>query len=57
MAWKEYWQFLDTYTDLGSTENLHLLEDYLLKRFKNVSNTTFSEYSKINNVGVQYSLP
>lgn len=37
VAWKEYWPFLNAYTDLNTAEGLQLLEDYLRKRFRQAS--------------------
>lgn len=37
VAWKEYWPFLNTYTDFSTDEGLQLLEDYLRKRFRQAS--------------------
>uniref|UniRef100_A0A1B6BZT8 Uncharacterized protein n=1 Tax=Clastoptera arizonana TaxID=38151 RepID=A0A1B6BZT8_9HEMI len=34
VTWKEYWPFLNSYTDFKTSEGLQLLEDYLNIRFK-----------------------
>lgn len=37
VTWKEYWPFLNIYTDLKTAEGLQFLEDYLRIRFRQAS--------------------
>ncbi|KAK3932424.1 Ankyrin repeat and LEM domain-containing protein 2 [Frankliniella fusca] len=51
VPWKEYWPFLNTFTDLTSNEGLSLLEEYLAKRYQiaqNVFPDCGDNYSKLS---------
>lgn len=70
VGWKEYWPFLDTFTDLRSSEGLKLFEDYLKAKYETACSFAYSDsinhlnltaedlsFSKISLANVSQSSP
>ncbi|XP_053616623.1 ankyrin repeat and LEM domain-containing protein 2 homolog [Plodia interpunctella] len=43
VGWKEYWPFLDTFTDLRTPEGLALLENYLRAKYEDACSFAYSD--------------
>ncbi|XP_068623068.1 ankyrin repeat and LEM domain-containing protein 2 homolog [Battus philenor] len=43
VGWKEYWPFLDTFTDLRTREGLTLLENYLSEKYNSAATFAYSD--------------
>ncbi|KAH9644561.1 hypothetical protein HF086_000335 [Spodoptera exigua] len=56
VGWKEYWPFLDTFTDLRTPEGLTLLENYLKSKYDSACSYAYSDSCAQSHVPEELSL-